>query len=144
MSSLFGYFIKAGDDKVSELIAPLIWGREGILSLLESVSKKDYGRDLELVLIQYYVEGEFPVHGPEEMKVGRYSSKEKNIAVAITVHKHNFHNLERNDRKDFVSKTSLDAFEAVAKKLSKRKLYFDFENWINDIKEVIGVKPKEL
>lgn len=134
---MIGYFIKSGDEQVSEMFTPYIWKDKGIGTLIDKeLSNKTYGDGLKLILIQYYVEGRFAVNGPEIPTVGKYVNKDKSINVAITVKPNDFHNKKESDRKKYIFDTTINAIELVRDKLIHKKLNFDFSNLINDVKNV--------
>ena len=92
--------------------------------------------DLELLLIQYYVEGKFSRYLPEEPKVGNYSKKNKDIAVAIGVPCHLFHVKNEFERREFIVDSTLSAIVLVKNRLEKKKLDINFSALIKDIKEL--------
>lgn len=83
---MVGYYLNAADEQVSNMFTPYVWKHNGLGELIDqAISTKDYGEDLKLLLIQYYVEGKFSSYLPEEPKLGNYSNKNKEIAVAIPI-----------------------------------------------------------
>lgn len=64
---MVGYYLVAGDEQSSELITPYLWKDYGLCTLLKKeIRNRQYGNDLTLLLIKYYIEGKFsgymPVH----------------------------------------------------------------------------------
>ncbi len=134
---MVGYFLSCGDETVCQMFSPYLWGENGFSTLFESkFINKDYGSNLNLLLIKYYVEGRFDIHGPENFKLGNYSRKNKNIAVDVAVKKENFHNKNEFERREFVVDSSTNAIIGVKNKFEKAKILFDFHELIKDIKEV--------
>ncbi|MGN6803288.1 MAG: hypothetical protein ACTHJN_15410 [Ginsengibacter sp.] len=135
---MIGYFLKAGDESVSEMFSPYIWKEHGFGTLFESAYlNKSYGNDLKLILIMYYVQGKFNVNGPENLKVNNYSNKKKDISVAITVLPDQFHNRNEFDRREFIVDSTLKAIKLVRDKLSKKKnLEIKFEELKSDVLEI--------
>ncbi|MDE3183515.1 MAG: hypothetical protein KGM16_08860 [Bacteroidota bacterium] len=135
---MIGYFLKAGDESVSEMFSPYIWKEHGFGTLFENAYiNKSYGNDLKLILIMYYVEGAFNINGPENLKVNNYSNKKKDISVAITVLPNQFHNRNEFERREFIVDSTLKAVKLVRDKLSKKKnLDIKFEELISDVIEI--------
>lgn len=129
---MIGYFLKGGDSDVSDIFTPYVWGQYGIGTKLEKGLKQEYGHDLKLLLIQYYVEGKFAVNGPDKPKVNNYSTKNKDISVAIPVSPELFHLRNDFERREFIIDSTLTAIRLVEERLAKRKLQVDFEALLND------------
>jgi|GEM_PF-1410944 len=128
------YYINAGDERGSEMFTPYVWKDSGLGTLIKSgLEEKKYGVDLNLLLIQYYVAGEFSRYLPEEPKVSNYSTKNKDISVAIGVPSTLFHDRNEFERRVFVIDTTLNAIKLVKVKLEKKKLDIDFSKLIQDI-----------
>ena len=137
---MIGYFIKSGDENVSDIFTPYVWREKGFDTFLEkATSGKEYGSDLKLLLIKFYVEGKFDINGPDQPKPGNYSTKNKDIAVEITVKLTDFHNRNDLDRKNFIVSSTLKAIELAREKLSKKKLDIDFDQLLSDVR-VTGKK----
>lgn len=130
------YYLNTGDRLGSDMFSPYVWQGNGVGELIDKISlNKDYGQDLKLLLIKYYIEGEFSGYMPIEPKLGNYSAKNKDIAVDIAVTKELFHERSEFERREFIVDTTLNAVKLVRDKLKKKKLDIDFEALINDIKE---------
>ena len=133
-ASLISYYIHTGGMEVGDLFRPYVWGQHGLGSVLEACTLRDgYGHGLTLVLIQYFVEGEFSTGGPIEPKVSNYSTKNKDIAVAFPVTRDKFHDVGERQRRQFIVATTLQAIDMVEARLAKRKLDIDFERLRNDV-----------
>lgn len=134
---MIGYYLNAGDQEVSDMFSPYVWGKHGLDTLFKkTLSKKNYGRDLDLLLIQYYVEGEFSSYVPAQPKLGNYMKKSKDIAVALGVTPEKFHKRSEFERREFVVDSTLDAIKRVKARLSKKKLDIDFDKLIEDVQGV--------
>jgi hypothetical protein len=131
---MIGYFLKLGDEAVSEMFTPYIWEEHGFDSVLKNkFLKANYGPDLNLLLIMYYVEGKFDINGPEFLKVSNYSHKNKNISVAIMVRSEQFHNRNEFERREFIIDSTIKAIDQVRAKLEKKKLNIRFDELMSDI-----------
>ena len=91
---MIGYFLKSGDEVVSKLFSPYLWEEHGFQTFCKNaISNKSYGEGLKLLLIMYYVEGEFAINGPTNPTVSNYSNKSQEISVSITVKRYMFQDL---------------------------------------------------
>ncbi len=134
---MIGYFLKSGDEVVSKMFSPYLWGDHGFDTLFkESFSSKQYGEGLKLLLIMYYVEGDFEINGPDRPKVSNYSAKSQDISVSVTVSVEMFHNRNEFERREFIINSSLNAIKLVQEKLSKKKFSINFEELISDLTKV--------
>jgi hypothetical protein len=137
IEKMIGYFLKSGDETTSEMFKPYIWKEHGFGTLFENkFINKDYGTDLKLLLIKYYVEGEFDTNGPEFPKANNYSNKNKDIGVEITVRPEQFHKRNEFERREFIIDSTLNGVKLVRDKLTKKKLDINFEELILDITSV--------
>jgi hypothetical protein len=141
---MIGYFLKSGDEGVSKMFSPYVWEERGFDTLFKkSFSNKQYGKGLKLLLIMYYVEGEFGVNGPDMTKVSNYSVKNQDISVSITVRAEMFHDRNEFERREFIVDSSLSAIQLVQEKLSKKKLNIKFNELMSDVKEVGNMYLKQ-
>ncbi|MGZ3821556.1 MAG: hypothetical protein ACXVB6_13245 [Mucilaginibacter sp.] len=128
--------MSSGDENVSDIFTPYIWNKHGLGTLIKNKLKGNYGNDLELLLIQYYVEGRFSSYLPISPKVSNYMKKSKDIAVAIGVPKILFHDRSEFERREFIVDTTIQAIKLVENRLSKRKLDIDFEELLKDLQTI--------
>jgi hypothetical protein len=134
---MVSYFVKAGDVRADVLFNDYLWGARGLGAMLKPLTQKNYGEGLKLLLIMYYVEGQFEVFGPEYMKLLNYSTRNRDIAVKVAVRKVDFHYVSDARRREFVLNTTLEAIELVRARLEKRKLGIDFVALRRDV-EMVG------
>ena len=134
---MINYSVLAGDSQVGRMFQPYIWGPSGIRTLLRVVDDEPYGTGLNSLLIRFYVEGQFPISAPAALKVRRYSTSTKNITVAIPVTPAQFHEVGEAQRREFILKSTWDAFNAVKRRLQKKHLNIDFAQARRDL-EWIG------
>jgi len=131
------YFLSAGDEAVSKMFTPYIWHEHGFGTLFENqFLNSDYGQDLKLLLIMYYVEGKFDINGPPLPKVSNYSNKNKDISVAITVKPGQFQDRNEFERREFIFDSTVNAVKLVRAKLAKKKLNIKFDELMSDITSV--------
>lgn len=140
---MVGYFIKGGDEQVSDMFIKYVWQEKGFENYLEELTlNKKYSSELDLLLVQYYVEGKFDTNGPEEPTVSNYSMKEKSISVAMSVRNKDFHNKGERERKEFIVKSTIDAIELAKPKILKKKIEVDWDALLTDVKQA-GIKFME-
>ena len=92
---------------------------------------KDEGLHITHIL-ETHVHADY-VSGSAELKVRNYSTKTKNIAVAIPVTPSQFHEVGEAQRREFVLKSTLDAITAAERRLQKRHLHIDFDLLRHDV-----------
>jgi len=136
---LLGYFIKmgVGGDDIDDIFDQYIWSDNGFNYYAEKYNIiTKYGHDLNLLLIQYYVEGdEMPDNSPDQPRLSNYSNKNKDIAVAFAVTREKFHDVGERERREFIVNTTLQAIDMVEGRLGKRKLDIDFKSLRRDIQK---------
>ena len=136
MTKIIGFFQLSGDEDVGDLFTPYVWGENCFTKFINPIIKSaNYGIDLKLILIQYYVEGKFDLNAPDKPKLSNYSSKKKDIAVTIHVTRDKFHDVSDSKRRQFIVETTLQAIDMVEKRLSKRKLDINFDALRKDIQK---------
>lgn len=129
------YYLDTGDQLGSDMFSPYVWEGNGFGELINKISlNKEYGLDLKLLLVKYYIEGKFSGYMPIEPKPGNYSTKNKDIAVDVAVTKELFHNRNEFERREFIVDSTLNAVKLVQEKL--KKLDVDFDSLLSDLKEV--------
>lgn len=133
------YFLSVGGDGAGVIFPDYLWEENGFIKTLEPKLRKDgYGKELELFLIEYYVSGNQPTMGIEklkgqELRVLRYNSKEKSIAVAMHVSFRNFVGLSEKQRRQFIVQTTLKAVDAARDRYKNRRWDVNFELLRQDI-----------
>lgn len=137
---MIGYFTRAGDSRVGVAFQP--W-REGFNQLLKKTTGlKTYGKELGLILIEYYLEGEFLPLPAKKYKLLPYSNKERSISVVVAVSK-DFAAMDEDSKKRFIVETTIESVRLVQSKM--KRLGFtkiDFTQLLDDVekcaKEYLG------
>jgi len=136
---LLGYFLKIGlgGTKIGNIFEKYIWTEDGFIRFMEKYNIiEKYGIDLDLILIQYYVEGEkMPGNSPDQPRLSNYSKKNQDIAVAFAVTREKFHDVGEQQRREFIVNTTLQAIDMVEGRLGKRKLDINFDALRRDVKK---------
>ena len=131
---MIGYYLHSGDEQSADMFTPYIWGTSGLGKRIKDQFKdNDFGTDLDLILIKYYMEGKFSSYLPLEPKMGNYLSKSKDIGLDIGVTREAFHDRNEFERREFVVDSTMKAVMLAHKRLSKRKLNINFELLTNKL-----------
>jgi hypothetical protein len=132
---MIGYYISCSEE-VCDIFKPYVWDKHGLDTLMKNKLAGDYGNDMELLLIQYYVEGKFSNYLPAQPKLGNYMKKSRDIVVAIGVPRESFHDRNEFERREFIVDSTLNAIKLVKERLIKKKLDVDFDKLTKDVREV--------
>lgn len=133
---MIGYFVFAGDPGVSHQFSP--YNKVFSKIIKKQVGNKYYGDGLTLILISYYLEGEFLELPYDQIHVRRYSKKEQAITVIVGVSK-DFYEMTDFGKKRFLANATLESVDLVEKKY-KKKNYFNinFQELKSDINSSIS------
>jgi hypothetical protein len=120
---MIGYFVKAGDLEVGHIFNPYRFAFSTMLD--EKLAGKNYSKDLQLILIEYHLEGKFLAFPGEDYKIKPYREKEHSIGVVIGV-PYKFLVWPDIEKKKFIVNTTLRAITIVKDNLSQKE-NFDLE-----------------
>lgn len=133
-SSIFGCFVsitcgKHDDDQTTkdllseqgDLFRRYIWGEKGICKILNALKYKDYGRDLILILFQFYV-NPLPIEVSNLPQIERYKKKEKAIGIPIVVNSENFFSKPEEARYAFLKQSIFQGLKTLNEVVKKKKL----------------------
>src|SRR5688572_27799171 len=99
--------IKERREEKSKLFQSYIWGEFGIGEPLKTLKRSDYGEDLKLALLQFYV---LPLL--EELvylkEINRYRPNERSVGIPIIIHDENFFNRSDYERRVFLRTAILE------------------------------------
>ncbi len=119
-----------------DLFRTYIWGEGKICDTLEKLKNEDYGKDLVLVLFQFYVKP-IPYVLQNLKDIESYRKKEKSIGIPIIANDENFFCKSEQDRRNFLKKSifqKLDVLEVVVK---RRKLDTKMDLLKSDLKKIL-------
>ena len=138
-NEIFGCFVSQPTDsrwsqekldfimKQGEEFRGYIWGRRGI---------SNYGKDLELVLFQFYAK---PI--PELLtclkEIEAYRKKERAIGIPIIINDENFFSKTERGRYDFLGEIILAKMNLLAEVVKRRKLDTNMSLLVSDLKKII-------
>jgi hypothetical protein len=97
-----------------------IWGTKGISETLKKLKHEDYGKDIVLILLQFYLNPiPYELQGLKEIE--NYRRGEKSIGIPIIVSNENFFNKSDEDRYKFLHKAILEKIDLLADVVNKKK-----------------------
>jgi hypothetical protein len=113
-----------------------IWGEEGISKKLEKLNYEDYGKDLILILLQFYVNpnlSEIENFSPIE----KYRKREKAIGIPIVVNKQNFFDKTESEKCEFLQQSIVIKMDVLNETVKKLKLDTNMDLLKSDLKKVL-------
>lgn len=135
MKKIIGYFIQSGDSEIGDLFVK--YHNIYDYSFLEKyLGDKNYGSNLDLILIQYYISGKFFDWAQIRPRILNYSKKQRAISVIVGVKKEDFLALSHQQKKQFLVDTTRQAVLDVRVRLEKKKLDIDFDSLLKDLDEI--------
>jgi hypothetical protein len=147
-NSLLGCFVSATlnrDDDLNtvdaasekgKLFRTYIWGTDGISDTLETLNHQDYGRDLVLILFQFYV-NPIPYQLAHLKEVESYRKKEKSIGIPIIVNEDNFFSKPETERRRFLRESILQKLRLLEGVVKKKKLDTDVTKLRIDVERIL-------
>lgn len=129
--------IKERREEKSKLFQSYIWGEFGIGDALKTLKRDDYGEDLKLALLQFYI---LPLL--EELahlkEIERYRPKERAIGIPIIIHDENFFNRSDLERRRFLKNAILEKLDLLAVVVKRNKLDTDIQLLKADVAKVLS------
>ena len=133
---MIGFYLSLGSPFIDTIFTPYIsseWGWDSISKRSQSAGL--FGKDLELFLIEFYVDGEFEIALPKSRKLGNYVSKTRTVSARIPVRNEEFYLVGDQERKQFLAEAILWAVTTARKRLEKRGLDIDFAKLLRHVEE---------
>ena len=108
----------------AEIFRGYIWGQFGICDSLKTLNRNDYGKDLKLALLKFYV---LPLIEMLAVirDIERYRPKERAIGIPIIVHDYNFFDKSDRERRRFLKQTIREKLDLLAGVVKRNKLDTD-------------------
>lgn len=132
---MIGFFTLAGDVHVDQVFVPCL--RTFSKLVKNQIREKSYGDNLSLILIQFWLEGQFRELPKEKIHVRRYSKKEQAITVIVGVPR-GFEKMSESEKRDFITSTTLESVIRVEEKYEKKDYFrIDFNELIDNLKKCI-------
>lgn len=130
---MIGYFTRAGNVEVAQAFIP--YERAFNKILRRKIEGKDFGDGLDLILIEYTLEGGHLRLPAKPIRVLAYSKKERALSVVVGVSK-GFSDLPEVAKRQFIVNTTLESARLVQEKMLRlRFTEIDFKSLLGDIQE---------
>ncbi|WPU92475.1 hypothetical protein SNE25_24410 [Mucilaginibacter sabulilitoris] len=104
-----------------DLFSTYVWDKNGISDTLQKLRNETYGKDLAIILFQFYVKP-IPYLLQNLKEIENYRKNEKSIGIPIIVTDENFFNKSELDRRAFLKQAILTKLELLAEVVKKKKL----------------------
>jgi hypothetical protein len=130
---MIGYFTRAGDWRASAAFNSydLVFGK----LLKTRTSKKSFGSGLDLILIQYHLEGEYLELPKDKYKLLPYRKSERSSSVVVGVPK-DFASMTNLAKRNFIVETTVESVRLVQKQMLRLGFTeIDFVSLLEDIQE---------
>ena len=103
------------------LFRTYIWGEKGICETIKKLNHDDYGKDLKLVLFQFYV-NPIPMMEQALKEIEAYRKNEKSIAIPIIINNENFFDKLNEVRYTYLKQTILLKLSLLEEVVKTKKL----------------------
>lgn len=121
---------------IGELFDSYIWGDNGIANILKRLNYNDYGKDMKLILFQFYLK---PIPDLLEAlkEIERYRPKERAIGVPIIITDDNFFNKTDKERREALKQMILAKMPLIEKVVKRNKLDTNMKSLKADLEKVL-------
>ncbi|ARS35682.1 hypothetical protein CA264_09650 [Pontibacter actiniarum] len=126
-NKIFGFYVSLPSSESHEkLVKNFVWGENGLNERLKPLKWQVYGKDFELILIQFYVN---PASSLREAlkEIGSYSRKEKSIAIPVILDQENFFRHSEIERQEYFITIIIERLELLKEKVKRNKLDLNLE-----------------
>ena len=143
--NILGCFLKVGFDpnlkrgeahELGNQVSSYIWGERGISGNLKKLKIEDYGKDLNLVLLEFHVKPT-PTELSYLKEIESYRKKEKAIGIPIIVTDENFFSKTEEERYRFLKEDILNKMDLLENVVKKKKLDTDVKKLKADIDRIL-------
>ncbi|MBP1615007.1 MAG: hypothetical protein H6Q13_2455 [Bacteroidetes bacterium] len=131
------------DQQIKDLVAEqgrlfrtYIFGGKGLSETLKKLSHKDYGKDLILVLFQFYI-NPIPMVEQSLKEIESYRKREKSIGIPIIINNKDFFSKSEEERYCFLKHSILQKMDVLAEVVNKKKLDTRIEQLKLDLKDIL-------
>lgn len=114
----------------------ILWTEGGLDSVLKPIIYEDYGTNVHLILLQFFI-APFDFERDRLKKMEGYRKKEKAINFSFIIEKE-FFSLSDDERKAFVRESVLTRLAELPCLIKKKKLDTDFERLYNDVTNALS------
>lgn len=146
--NILGCFLKVGFDpnlkrgeahELGNQVSLYIWGERGTSGISGNLKKlkiEDYGKDLNLVLLEFHVKPT-PTELSYLKEIESYRKKEKAIGIPIIITDDNFFSKTEEERYRFLKESILTKMDLLETVVKKRKLDTDVKKLKADIDRIL-------
>lgn len=148
MSNIFGCFLSYQSlmydatenqkQKVKEqgdFFHSYIWKKGGIDDVLKNLKHENYGTDIKLILLQFYI-NPLPFELVNLKEIENYRTKEKSVGFPIIIDEDNFFKKSDKHRHLFIKNTILEKLDLLYKVVKKKNLDTDIDKLKYDLVEI--------
>ena len=115
-----------------------IWGKEGISDTLKKLKHQNYGKDLVLILFQFYVKP-IPYLLQNLKEIENYRRNEKSIGIPIIITDENFFSKSEDRRYTVLKQAMLLKLDLLAEVVTKKKLDTKMELLKADLSKLLDI-----
>ncbi|MFD2872653.1 hypothetical protein ACFS5N_09250 [Mucilaginibacter ximonensis] len=144
--SIFRCFMKIGFDPnlieedfadLDKTFSPYIWGANKVDAKLKKLKYVDYGDDLRLILLQFYVKPTL-IELNSIKDIESYRKNEKSIGIPIIVDNENFFSKSEEVRCIFLKQSILQKLDLLENVVKKKKLDTNIEQLKIDLQNILN------
>ncbi len=121
--------------KKNELFRSYIWGENRICDVMKKLNRDDYGKDLNLILFQFYLNPlAYELGSLKEIE--SYRKNEKSIGIPIIIDDQNFFSKLEEERYTFLKECVLQKIDLLTEVVKKKKLDTNIELLKSDLRKL--------
>ena len=135
--NILGCFVcSMNGDNNGDLFRNYIWGEKGICDTLKKLKYEDYGKDMLMILFQYYV-NPIPYLQQNLKEIEPYRKKEKSIGIPIVVTDKNFFSKSEEERYNFLKQSIFQKLELLTEVVKRKKLDTEMDRLKADLHKLL-------
>ncbi|MDN5205231.1 hypothetical protein QQ008_27860 [Fulvivirgaceae bacterium BMA10] len=128
---------KENAKKQGDVFHSYIWGKKGICDHLKKLKHEDYGKDLVMILFQFYV-NPIPYELENIKDIENYRKREKSIGIPIIVNDKNFFSQSQEGRHRFIKESILQKMDLLNEVVRSRKLDTKVDALKSDLQKLLS------
>lgn len=135
--NILGCYVSSmnGDDN-GDLFRQYIWGEKGICDTLKNLKHKDYGKDMMMILFEFYV-NPIPYLEQNLKVIDSYRKNEKSIGLRIVVNDKNFFSKSEEGRYSFLKQSIFQKLDLLEEVVKKKKLDTKMDLLKSDLEKLL-------
>ena len=127
------YYVYSGDAEVGNKISPLLFGKKLFSDQIENSINKNYGEDLKVILIRYFIDGKIVKFPVSKRQLSNYNKIDKSIICNFNINGNSLSSLNDDDIRGFIKTSTIKGINIIKTKLSSKLFDFNFEALVNDL-----------